>query len=102
MGYCTRYELECCNYETGHWVDSAWLEEYLCENCYASFEDERTWYSHVEDMKSVSLLHPDILMKLSGEGEESGDLWESYFLNGKTQLCKSIITYPPFSEDLLK
>lgn len=60
------------------------------------------WYEHDNDMKRLSLLHPDVIFELCGEGEEQGDSWKAYYKNGKTQRCKAKITYPPFDENKLK
>lgn len=56
------------------------------------------WYEHDEDMVKLSKMFPGVLFTLRGEGEESGDLWVSYYLNGKHQLCKAEAVYPEFDE----
>lgn len=47
------------------------------------------WYDHDKDMIAMSLSFPDVLFKLHGEGEESGDIWDAYYLNGKMQTHKA-------------
>jgi hypothetical protein len=47
-------------------------------------------------------MYPDALFKLSGEGEESGDIWIEYYQNGKVQVCKAIISFASFDSNLLK
>lgn len=47
--------------------------------------DSVKWYSHEEDMRRISKEYPDLVFKLSGEGEEAGDLWIEYHKNGKMQ-----------------
>lgn len=60
------------------------------------------WYEHESEMKAVSILYPDVVFQLVGEGEEPGDLWHKYFKNGKMQKCLVQITYPPYDERLLR
>jgi hypothetical protein len=65
------------------------------------FDGECKWYEHEDDMRRFSKLYPHILFELSGEGEESGDLWKKYFLNGKMQYCKVKMEFEPFDESKL-
>lgn len=67
-------------------------------SCY----DAVNWYSRRDDMLEVSRIIPDVLFRLHGEGENNGDIWDQYFLNGKTQLCVAEIKIPPFDPDKLE
>lgn len=67
-----------------------------------SCADSVKWYSADNDLKEFSKRYPSAIFELSGEGEEAGDLWKLYAKNGKAQLCKAVITYPPFDEDKLE
>lgn len=60
------------------------------------------WYDCVDDMNEFSKKYPEVLFTMSGEGEESGDIWEHHFKNGKSQLCQAIMTFPPYDENKLK
>lgn len=60
------------------------------------------WYSCFDDMKRVSKMFPDTLIKVRGEGEDAGDIWEAYAKNGKIQVEKAVITTAPFDESKLK
>ena len=60
------------------------------------------WYEWEEDLRAFSVKHPDVLFKLHGEGEESEDIWDAYFQNGKMQLCKAQIVIPPFDAGKLE
>lgn len=70
-------------------------------DCYGETLDDTKWYDSTKEMIAFSLKHPDILFKLEGEGEESGDIWISYFLNGKQQYCKGIVTFEEFNPEKL-
>lgn len=60
------------------------------------------WYDHETDCKAVSVIFPDELITLSGEGEEGGHIWVKYFMNGKCQVTEAKITFEPFDESELK
>lgn len=60
------------------------------------------WYECFEDMKDFSLKFPGVVFKMHGEGEETGDLWDAYFKNGKGQECRADIIYPDYDEEKLK
>jgi hypothetical protein len=66
------------------------------------FEGECSWYEHDEDMKAYSKQYPTLIFKISGEGEESGDIWVKYYKDGKVQECKAKVTYDEFDESKLK
>jgi len=69
---------------------------------YNPFDDETKWYEHEADMKKISKEYPDVIFELSGEGEESGDVWKKYFVNGKMQVCKAILVFDEFDKSKLK
>ena len=60
------------------------------------------WYSREDDVKKISKLFPNVLITLYINGEENGDLSYEYYKDGKMQVCKANITFPPFDEKLLK
>jgi|WetSurMetagenome_2_1015567.scaffolds.fasta_scaffold767129_1 hypothetical protein len=59
------------------------------------------WYDHEDDLCKFSRMYPEVVFKLSGEGEESGDQWVLYVKNGKSQRCKAKITYEDYDEQKL-
>ena len=64
-------------------------------------EGEIKWYSSLEDLKKVSSLVPEALIQVDGEGEESGDIWRSYYKGGKCQMVEVKIVYEDFDESKL-
>jgi len=54
------------------------------------------WYDHEKDMRDMSKKFYGVLFTLHGEGEESGDIWNKYFLNGKCQVANARIVIDKF------
>lgn len=69
---------------------------------YNPFEEETKWYNHENDMREISKQFPDVIFQLNGEGEESGDIWVKYFVNGKMQTASAKITFDGFDQKKLK
>lgn len=99
MGYYTRYEL---SVQEDTFTGNDWEEIVSGYTDYGPFGQECKWYDHEQDMIRVSKDYPEVLFILRGEGEEAGDLWISYFKNGKYQRHEAIITYPEYNELLMK
>ena len=59
-------------------------------------DDRVKWYEHEADMCKMSLEIPGVLFHLMGEGENTGDLWDLYALNGRVQKHKAEIVRKPF------
>jgi len=72
-----------------------------CLDADGSSNEAGKWYNHEKDMREMSLSFPNVLFILSGEGEESGDVWRKYFLNGKMQLTKIKMEFESFDESKL-
>lgn len=64
--------------------------------------EEAKWYDHEEHMRAFSKRWPGILFTLEGEGEDNEDIWKKYFLNGKCQVAKAVITMEAFDRAKLK
>lgn len=47
--------------------------------------DSCKWYEHQEDLAAMSKAIPGVLFHLEGEGEESGDIWDAFALDGKVE-----------------
>ena len=100
MGYYTRHELEIISgddYITDYKKEIGEISGY--GNC---LYDSIKWYEHEKDMRKYSKNHPNTLFKLIGEGEESGDLWHEYYLNGKMQRVKAQIIFEDFDSKKLE
>jgi hypothetical protein len=59
------------------------------------------WYEHEEQLRKFSTKYPNWLFTLEGKGEEAGDLWKKYFVNGKMQLAKAEIVFDKFEPSKL-
>lgn len=51
------------------------------------------WYSYQESLLKFSKFFPDWVIILSGVGEEVGDFWREYFLNGKSIRVKGEVVF---------
>lgn len=60
------------------------------------------WYEHEEDLKEFSKKYPNLVLHLSVEGEENGDMSQKYFKNGKMQVCKAKIEFDEYDENKLQ
>lgn len=54
-------------------------DEYMKQTGLELFPSEAKWYSHDEDMGMLAKAFPDVTFKLSGDGEESDDVWVTYY-----------------------
>lgn len=109
MGYYTKYSLTWTSDNDSPEQDDAIGDaiENHGEFAYAinrdgDSNDSSKRYDHEVDIKAFSLKFPGVLFILSGEGEESGDIWKKYFLDGKMQICKAFLDFPNFDTRLLK
>ena len=111
MGYYTSYKLtihEPSSY-VGFITEKVVIEGFRKASDGANYsltEDGNTaqstkWYDHEEDLCRFSRMHPEIVFKLRGDGEESGDQWFLYVKNGKSQRCKAKITFEDYDEQKL-
>lgn len=104
MGYYTSHKLEIVG---GHMDILEQIIENDPQTFYGLYKDGSPldsvkWYSHQEDMKQLSKQYPDLVFKLTGEGEETGDMWIEYHKNGKMQDCHAKITFEDYDESKLK
>jgi hypothetical protein len=103
MGYNTSYTLSIKN-GSNDLIDElreAYDDADYAINSYGDREERCKWYDHEKHIKSFSIIHPDVLFVLEGDGEESRDIWVKYFQNGKMQSCKAKITFDEFNPEKL-
>ncbi len=68
---------------------------------YIYSSDEIKWYDHEAEMKQLSKLYPTVLFQVDGDGEEQGDVWVEYFIDGRSQYIKAEITLDDFDPSQL-
>lgn len=57
------------------------------------------WYGWQEWLQEATNLFPQAKITITGEGEESGDLWRAYAHQGTVQVSRAELRYdPPFWE----
>ena len=69
--------------------DSSVKELIECGGTYAKLYDIESWIAE------AATIHPDVLIILSGDGEESSDMWECRWKGEKCERHDAII--PPFT-----
>lgn len=114
MGYYTHHTLHIAkddadeDFVQGLGLDRGYAHLEICEpaidGCVSFQQEEQSkWYEHTEELLVVSRAHPDILFVLDGDGEEQGDIWREFFLNGRTYRWElGEVTRPPFNADHLR
>lgn len=113
MGYYTMYSLQARKVENKEQFESIVQAlkdmELYGEGCYGVFMestyfedsneatfsayDECRWYDHDYDMMKLCKMFPNVIFKLSGEGEEREDMWRKYFHNGEIEECRAQVTF---------
>ncbi len=87
MGYYTQYKLSVIQGDVDYNELRTQIEKssdywLLGDDCIETC-DEVKWYDWQEDMEAFSKTRPDLVFRLEGIGEETGDFWCAYFKNGK-------------------
>lgn len=97
MGYSTNYTVEVTprHYKALEAIIA--MSEYGCswdEQLHSIELTDAKWYKWEDHMVAISRANPDHIFHLHGEGEESGDLWEAWFYNGKVEIVNAVIEFP--------
>ena len=75
---------------------------YSLKGFISGYEDTCKWYEHEKELREISAKIPGVIITLEGKGEEQGDHWIKYFMNGKMQYCPAKVTFDDFDMDKLK
>lgn len=65
------------------------------------FHEATKWYACETDMRCLSRRFPGVLFTVTGDGEDKGDLWVAYFLDGRMQRDAAEVVYPGFDPEKL-
>lgn len=99
MGYYTDFNFENNKPEV---IDAIHETTGYCESGSEGFYSDAKWYDWQNHLKIVSKKFPEELIRIEGEGEESGDIWKAYFKNGKMQYTEAKLVFEEFDEAKLK
>lgn len=113
MGYYTNFSLKVIEIieDAEIEVDEVEFPEFNEKNMYdgdlsvqeliSGYSDSMKWYDYEEDMIEISKKFPNLIFILDGNGEESGDIWRKFYMNGKTYSWQLIIEKPNFDPEKL-
>jgi hypothetical protein len=101
MGYNTKFDLDVIGRESDPVELNRWYEDLNDDKTFGDYElplnsdewDSMKWYCWEADVKVLSKEYPNVLFVLSGEGEDSGDIWRAYFMNGEVQEVQARIVF---------
>lgn len=81
MGYWTNYSVDVCGEQNA--VAKTFQDIKKVNPDLAELADQGysylKWYEWEEDMTKVAKMNPDVLIILTGDGEDNDDLWEARF-----------------------
>lgn len=107
MGYYTKFDLDVISGQSDPVELERFYQDQGNDKTFGSYDlpldlndsEPMKWYDWKKDMEALSMDYPNVLLVLSGEGEESGDIWKSYFMNGQSQVVKAKVVFdaPDFS-----
>lgn len=93
MGYVTWFSITLIKGDKKEY--EKFLNDLAKESGYDCIKDESScfeakWPSYDYDLRTVSKRHPTLTVEVSGDGEESNDLWSERWLNGKSEFVSHI------------
>jgi hypothetical protein len=114
MGYRTHFELQVTSPTDENLVPDevvvikalSKLEPEIFISCFIDERSEitdflygsRTWDTHEDTLKKISLQFKDTLFTLHGEGEHPADIWNKYFFNGEVFVARAKFYIPTFKD----
>lgn len=108
MGYYTLFKLKVVEGQVdeetfietlNNVTEYAWDDE---GDCYSP-GDSIKWYDFRDHMKEIAKMYPNVVFRLRGDGEESGDIWQIFYKNDKTSSWRfGDVVYPDYDESKLK
>lgn len=101
MGYRTYFSLDIEPEPTEELLAEETNDGVSVEGLYNGDYDDMKWYAHEKDMIALSLKYPDFVFTLDGKGEESEDIWRSFYRNGKYYHWVLDYELPEFDESML-
>lgn len=110
MGYYTRYSLTWHEVMTDYSADiskaiaASETELSMAVDCEGDTVEDCKWYDHEKDMREFSKKFVGVVFILHGVGEgrldDTPDIWNKYFCDGKMQVCRAKISFDPFNSKL--
>lgn len=107
MGYYTCYQLYIYEANGEPLENREDVIEDFRESCEAAFyalnedgyyNEEAKWYGSDRDLARFSLLYPDLIFVLHGDGEESEDFWMLVMRNGRAYRRNAIMPRFDFND----
>ena len=96
MGYYTNFELEII--EGPDVINNLNKEDFITHfrnitGHELGYLNGIKWYAYQDNMLEISRKYPTSLFKLSGVGEDSLDIWQEYYFNGKSVRTEGEIVF---------
>jgi len=110
MGYETNYKLKLSDeVDADTFVEllgsltdyDGWWDSYEIDD-EINYVLDAKWYDNHKHMVLLSKEHPTIVFTLSGDGEESGDVWRKFYKDGKFMDAGPELIYKEFNENELQ
>lgn len=109
MGYYTHYKLELSSDKARSLLAATKAAEEMIKSrnsveflgtespvCDGIYWDGKWFDGEEKELVALSRMYPDVLIQVTGDGEDSEDFWREYIQNGKTGWTPGAITYEPF------